>query len=158
MQTKGYEVTGIDYSRELTKIAQAQYPDITFVEGDFTELPFIDNSFDAIYCNAALVHLPSMALVERALSEFHRVLRAGGYILICTKARLAGQPETAVKKDPLSDRERYFRYQDKANFLTLCEQAGLAIIKHEVFNEKDHQYAVRRDENWVWVLAQKPKK
>jgi len=154
---RGYKVTGIDQSGALLKIANERVPGADFVQDDFTDMPFADDSFDAIWCNAALVHLPSQAAVKQALKELWRVLKPGGTIAINVKARLAGQAATAVKKDALSSEDRYFRYQSEEEFVTLCKQVGFKILKHRVINEKDDPArTIKRDENWLLVIANKP--
>ena len=45
------------------------------VAGSITALPFDDASFDLVYSNGVIHHLPQTAL---AIAEFHRVLRPGG--------------------------------------------------------------------------------
>src|SRR5436309_6951003 len=50
---------------------------------DAESLPFADQSFDLVLGHAVLHHLPDL---ERAFSEFHRVLRPGGRIAF------AGEP------------------------------------------------------------------
>ncbi|MFW6414447.1 MAG: PilZ domain-containing protein [Verrucomicrobiota bacterium] len=46
---------------------------------DITELPFINASFDAIYCSHVLEHIPDD---KRALAELYRVLKPNGWGLI----------------------------------------------------------------------------
>ncbi|KAI6712649.1 hypothetical protein JHW43_004780 [Diplocarpon mali] len=48
---------------------------VNFVKGDFMQLPFPDNSFDAVYAIEATVHAPSL---EGVYSEIFRVLKPGG--------------------------------------------------------------------------------
>jgi SAM-dependent methyltransferase len=47
---------------------------------DAETLPFEDESFDLVFGHAVLHHLPDL---DRALSEFHRVLRPGGALAFC---------------------------------------------------------------------------
>jgi SAM-dependent methyltransferase len=47
---------------------------------DAETLPFEDQSFDLVFGHAVLHHLPDL---DRALSEFHRVLRPGGALAFC---------------------------------------------------------------------------
>jgi ubiquinone/menaquinone biosynthesis C-methylase UbiE len=158
LDSKGYKVTGVDISGGLINIAQQKYPKIKFLKADFTKLPLKDNSFDGVWCKAALVHLPSQESVKEALEEFSRVLKPNGYIMVRTKVRAENKPETEFKQDPLSGKKRYFRYQDYNKFLSLCEDKGYKIIKGGVHNEKEgQQYSVMRDENWLFIIAQKAK-
>lgn len=45
-------------------------------------LPFIDNSFDALYCFAGVGHFPDLAM---GLKEMARVVRPGGKVVFCEK-------------------------------------------------------------------------
>lgn len=68
---------------------------LTFRRGDACELPFEDESFDAVYMNAILQHLPDAAA---AVDEAVRVLRPGGVIAL-SDTDYAGSlifPETTV--------------------------------------------------------------
>lgn len=48
---------------------------LTFQKGDFMQMPFPDNSFDAVYAIEATVHAPKL---EGVYSEIRRVLKPGG--------------------------------------------------------------------------------
>ena len=50
-----------------------------FVEASATNMPFPDNTFDAIWSFRVLEHIPNP---ERALLEMRRVVKPGGYILL----------------------------------------------------------------------------
>ncbi|HSJ17568.1 MAG TPA: class I SAM-dependent methyltransferase [Solirubrobacterales bacterium] len=54
--------------------------EVRTVETDAERLPFDDASFDVVFGHAVLHHIPDL---ERALSEFHRVLRPGGALAFC---------------------------------------------------------------------------
>ena len=83
-------VVGIDVSetmltRAVADTRAAQLSDrAAFVRGDAAELPFLDSSFDAVCCFAAL-HL--FADPMRALDRMTAVLTPGGRIAIFTSAR-----------------------------------------------------------------------
>jgi SAM-dependent methyltransferase len=83
-------VVGIDLSQTMLARAvrdtrSAELADrIAYVRGDASELPFVDQSFDAVCCFAAL-HLFADPL--RALDRMAAVLTKGGRIAIFTSAR-----------------------------------------------------------------------
>ncbi|KAL9120921.1 MAG: hypothetical protein Q9187_002528 [Circinaria calcarea] len=52
---------------------------VEFVKGDFMEIPFPSNSFDAIYAIEATLHAPSLSAVY---AEIHRVLKPGGVFAV----------------------------------------------------------------------------
>jgi ubiquinone/menaquinone biosynthesis C-methylase UbiE len=60
-------VTALDLERPSW-----EYPRVTTVAGDITELQFEDNSFDCVFCAEVLEHIPA---VERAAAELSRVTR-----------------------------------------------------------------------------------
>lgn len=71
-------VTGIDFSENMLKIACKRQPDIDLRKGDVTHLEFEDNTFDIVTMGFGLRNITNP---EKALSEIHRVLKAGGYFM-----------------------------------------------------------------------------
>ncbi|EGP88919.1 unnamed protein product [Zymoseptoria tritici ST99CH_1A5] len=77
----GVNITGLnnnDYQIErATKYAQKEglSHQLNYVKGDFMQMSFADNSFDAVYAIEATVHAPSL---EGIYSEIFRVLKPGG--------------------------------------------------------------------------------
>lgn len=82
----GAEVAGVDYSKdavELTRQTLADFPESDVRLGDLTALPWPDDSFDRILFSDVIEHLtPEQAAAT--LSELHRVLRPGGFLLLHT--------------------------------------------------------------------------
>lgn len=73
----GARYTGVDFSPTALELA-GRRPELSagrLVEGSITALPFADASFDLVYSNGVIHHLPETRL---AIAEFHRVLRPGG--------------------------------------------------------------------------------
>ncbi len=60
---------------------------VSCVQSDAESLPFADESFDLVLGHAVLHHLPDL---DRAFSEFHRVLRPGGTILFAGEPSILG--------------------------------------------------------------------
>src|SRR5438876_10125945 len=74
------EVVGVDLVPELLAAARtAAPPNVTFVEGDATALPFEDASFDLAGSRRTLHHI---ARPELAVAELARVTRPGGRIFV----------------------------------------------------------------------------
>ena len=76
------EVVALDLVPELLELgrqAAAEHPNVEFVQGDATKLPFDRNSFDLAGCHRTLHHI---ARPELAVSELARVARLGGRVLI----------------------------------------------------------------------------
>jgi ubiquinone/menaquinone biosynthesis C-methylase UbiE len=66
------EITGVDLSPEMVRIAQAKVAGVTFEPADASRLPFADGSFDLVAQNNVPVYF----------NEIARVLAPGGRILI----------------------------------------------------------------------------
>src|SRR5438045_2332961 len=82
----------------LAGSAERLHLDVETVVCDAENLPFPNNSFDVVFGHAVLHHIPDL---ERAFSEFRRVLKPGGLIAFCgepskTGDRLAGYPKRAA--------------------------------------------------------------
>jgi arsenite methyltransferase len=76
------QVCGVDISEPLLAVAAAHcahQPWVDFRYGDATKLPFPDDLFDVAVVTQVLEYVPD---VHAALTELHRVLHAGGRVLI----------------------------------------------------------------------------
>ena len=76
---------------------------IDWVQGDATDLPFQDASFDAALCIAILHHLPTLADRITALSEIRRVLRRGAAAVVSVWAREQPRFASFPASDPSDD-------------------------------------------------------
>jgi demethylmenaquinone methyltransferase/2-methoxy-6-polyprenyl-1,4-benzoquinol methylase len=75
----GVTVIACDFSLGMLRVGKRRRPDIDFIAGDATELPFADHSFDAVTISFGLrnVHRPQLAL-----EEMLRVAKPGGKLVI----------------------------------------------------------------------------
>jgi ubiquinone/menaquinone biosynthesis C-methylase UbiE len=83
---RGAEVAGIDYSAAAVEISRetlAEHPGSEIEVGDITALPWPDASFDRVQFSDVIEHIDPPQTVP-ALSEFRRVLRPGGFLLVHT--------------------------------------------------------------------------
>ena len=78
---EGLKVTGIDASSDALKFARNRFKDENlkgnFDLGDFTELPYRNNSFDIVIERAALSQAPKKS-AKSAVREISRVLKSEG--------------------------------------------------------------------------------
>ncbi len=72
---RGALVIGVDFSEKMIERAWWRFPGIQFRTADAENLPFSDDSFDAVVNNFGLLHFGQP---ERALAESFRVLNDGG--------------------------------------------------------------------------------
>ena len=71
--------TGFDLSDSMLGVARIRCPDATFKQGNVTELPFDDQSFDVVISSFMLMFVPDP---QQALSEMLRVLRPSGRLVV----------------------------------------------------------------------------
>lgn len=76
------EYTGIDNSSELLEHAKKQHKEANFMIGDMLSLPIKDNTFDTTVSIAALHHIPSKKLREKAVKELGRITKKNGTLII----------------------------------------------------------------------------
>jgi ubiquinone/menaquinone biosynthesis C-methylase UbiE len=104
------EVVGVDVVPELLERARRTAPaNVSFVEGDATDLPFDDGSFDLSCCRRTLHHI---AHPERAVAELARVTAAGGHVFV---------DDQIAPVDPLAalELDRFERARDPSHTRTL---------------------------------------
>src|SRR5690606_1271712 len=78
---KGHRVVGIDISPECIDIATVYNPEIDFKVMDMMESDFESNSFDAVISFYSILYTPK-EYVNSLFSEFHRVLKKNGKLLV----------------------------------------------------------------------------
>lgn len=108
------EVVGVDLVPELLDQARARaerFPNVTFVEGDATKLPFGYGEFD-LACTLRTLH--HIARPELAVAELVRVTRARGRLLVV---------DQIAPVDPLAAAElnRFEHTRDPSHTRTLAD-------------------------------------
>ena len=76
---QGHRVIGVDSSPHMLAHAHRRVPTADLRSGDLHNLPVPDDHVDVVVCALALAHLPD---VGPAITEFARVLRPGGHLVI----------------------------------------------------------------------------
>ena len=72
---RGAVAFGLDFAAAMVEKASKLYPAAVFKEGDAENLPFENNSFDAVVCAFGLLHF---AYPDNAIAEAFLVLKPGG--------------------------------------------------------------------------------
>ena len=114
----GHRPTGLDGSKEFCKMTQklSKFP---ILHQKFLHLELEDNSFDGVFANASLFHVPSLEL-SRVLKEIHSALRKGG-ILFSSNPR--GSTEGWQG-------QRYGHYMEFEESEIYLKQNGFKILDH----------------------------
>ncbi len=126
-QEFGCRVMGIDLSPEMVEWARQRAARkgleglCQFRVADAQALPFDDAAFDAMLCESVTAFVPDKA---RALSEYRRVVKPGGYVAL--------NEGTWVKENPPADFIEFVRHAmndvqflDLQGWRALLESAGL---------------------------------
>jgi ubiquinone/menaquinone biosynthesis C-methylase UbiE len=92
---RGFELTGVDGSEEMLEQARAINPRIEFHQGDVTNVPLPDASFDYLVCIEVLRYLPD---IGPCVSEIFRLLKPGGMALVTAAPPLQANLYPLVNK------------------------------------------------------------
>jgi SAM-dependent methyltransferase len=78
---RGCGVEGVDLSPRMVAMARRDHPDLGFVVGSLTDLPYADGQFAGVMLWYSIIHTPP-AGQARIFAEAARVLRPGGLVLV----------------------------------------------------------------------------
>ncbi|WP_346930943.1 methyltransferase domain-containing protein [Clostridium sp.] len=78
---KGYDIVGMDQSREMLCVAKEKYPKLKVRIGEFLKIPYGDRYFDIIVSTYAFHHLNEEEKFI-AIEEMIRVLKSDGKIIL----------------------------------------------------------------------------
>ncbi len=137
-----FRVTGVDISEEQLALARQHVPRATFLQQDMIALAVSLQSFDAITCFYALIHVPR-DLHARVLANFYRALKPNGFLLLIT-----GNGDLLDDVDEFFGAEMYWSHFDRATSLQMLRNAGFEIIWDKIV-------ADRPSGSHVLVLARK---
>jgi ubiquinone/menaquinone biosynthesis C-methylase UbiE len=102
LATQGFAVTGLDISRTFVELARKNADkagvQVQFQQGNASQMPFADQSFDFLVCRAAF---KNFANPLGALKEMHRVLKPDGRGLIIDLRRDTSMADISAYVDGL---------------------------------------------------------
>lgn len=80
----GAHVTVADISTGMLHVGRSNHPEVEFVWGSATDLPFEDDSFDSVTISFGIRNVED---VPKALREMYRVTKPGGRLVVCEFSR-----------------------------------------------------------------------
>lgn len=89
----GGDVVALDFSIGMVSVGKERQPQMEFIAGDATALPFEDGTFDAVTISYGLRNVNDPDL---ALREMLRVVRPGGTLVICEFSTPTWKPFRAL--------------------------------------------------------------
>jgi len=135
----GHRPIGLDGSQAFCQLAN-QHSGCPTLHQQFLKLALKDNSFDGVFANASLFHVPSQEL-PRVLAELHQALRPEG-ILFTSNPRGSAEGWQG---------QRYGHYMEFQRNRAYLEQAGFEIIQH-YYRPDDKP---RELQPWLAIVAQR---
>ena len=118
---KAAQLVGFDESQNMLNVAErnlANHPNITLRLAEGQSLPANDNSFDAVFANMYLHHVPQP---EQAIQEMTRILKPGGKLIITD----LDSHDQAWMQEAMADRWLGFKRKDVQKWY---EGAGLTAV------------------------------
>lgn len=132
----GYPYTGVDISADMLARLRAKAgdaPNLTIVEGDVTDLPFPDDSFD-VALTVHVLHLVSDW--HKALAEARRALTPHGYFIVGHDHSLEGTPARQIRRqwriftEEAGGKPREGRVSSEDIYAALIEMGARMAIYH----------------------------
>lgn len=125
----GFKVVGIDISDGLLDIARREVPGVEFKELSMMELDTLSQTFDGVFAQASLLHIPKKD-AGNVVRKMTGRLTPGGVLYIAVKEVRADKPEEAVEKknDYGYDYERFFSYFTLDELEQYLANAGLKVV------------------------------
>jgi len=121
-------VEGLDQSvHQLEKAREKEaLTDVEFVRGDAENLPYADETFDAVWSSGSIEYWPSPV---EALAEARRVTKPGGRVLVVGPRRPSNRALAA-----LADSVMLFYTEDEAT--EMFHEAGWSDVEHTVMGSE----------------------
>ena len=148
MHDKGFDITGIDFSEEMVKLAEQQVPNAKFLTMDIKKPLKFGSSFDGIFAHAVLLHMPKKEVAD-VLRNITGPLKTGGFFNVAVKEIWPGQKEEEILKenDYGYAYERYFAYFTPDEVKKYITDAGLEVVSADIKNSGKT--------NWIQIIARK---
>lgn len=151
------QLTLSDMSFGMVKQARANLesllPNLTLLQCDTQQLPFADASFDVVFANHMLYHVPDLA---RGVGEIRRVLEPGGQLYAATNGlahmRELAELVTAVTQSPPVDSpERIFGLENGTALLSPFFESVKCVIQENNLRVTDVEPLVAYVESgWLY--------
>ena len=141
MVEMGYEVIGIDISKQMVETARKNVPGATFHRMNMSSIELQSDSFDGVISTYAIIHNPRETHSD-IFKSFHRILKPDGVMLASVASWAWEEFADYMGVD------MYWSHFDPDKSQSLITEAGFDIIfarDVEAGGEKHH-----------WVLARKP--
>ncbi len=104
IQSKGYDVVGVDISDKMINLAQKRNPKVHFEKTDIRRLNFKPETFDGIFASFSIIHIPKKDTRE-TIENLYKLLKHGGIVYFGIQE---GKSQEIIINEPLKPDEKYF--------------------------------------------------
>ncbi len=146
---KGFNVEGIDLSKEMLNIAKQKYSDIKFYEMNMKEIT-LRKKYDGIMLAYSLFHLTKKEVIE-VLPKYYDLLNSNGKILLILQY---GQGERIVN-EPLKEGLKIFiNYYSQDEIIEILKHNRFKILYTDL-KKSESEFELGNDK--LVVICQKTK-
>ena len=147
---KGFKVTGIDFSEKMIEIAKRESPEISFDVVDVYEIDKYTKTFDGVFAQAVLLHIPKDKIRE-VLSKLKNKINSNGLLYIAVKGMRDDGVEEAIKKedDYGYEYERFFSFFNLSELENYLKELDMEVVW------KTNTTSGRAD--WLQIVGRKSK-
>jgi trans-aconitate methyltransferase len=147
LASAGLDVTGIDFSDKMIEIAKEHVPEAEFEVVDIYKLAAYPRTFDCIFAQAVLLHIPKKDIKEILKSIYSKINPNGLLYIAVKKVKEDNIEEKVIKESDYGyDYERFF------SFFTVAELKELiADLNMKIIWEND----MGLGSPWIQIIAQK---
>ncbi len=158
LQQKGFQVTGLDASRELLAVAEKEHPDIRFVLGDATDFS-LPEPVDVVFSNAVF-HWIDGERQQDMLRCVYRSLTKGGEFVF----EMGGSGNNRLIHQALAEvfEEHHIPYRNPFYFPTIgeyasrLEQVGFRVVYALHFDRLTELKGENGLSDWIRMFVKTP--
>lgn len=114
-----HRVVGMDYAHPGLRQTRRNFPSVPLACSDAGRLPLNDECLDAITVQHVIEHISD---AQRTISEWSRVLRSGGFVIIVT-------PNAEFRDPAVFDDPTHVRLYDQVALRAELERGGFTTLK-----------------------------
>lgn len=130
--------------KNLTYVTTDLNSPLADVKADICQLPFEDESFDIIFCNHVLEHIPNDT---QAMHELYRVLRTGGWGIFQIPQDV--QRETTFEDNSITDKKKRTEIFGQYDHVRIYGRDYFDKLRHIGFKVDEVDYTARLMHNDV---------
>lgn len=134
----GYNVTGVDFSDTMLKLARQAAPEATVLSMDIRAVDFANATFDAVWSSFSIIHIPKLD-VARTLRSWHRVLKPAGVLTIVTSLGEDAEQvrdEWLTAADGSTGHQIFFHHFARETLARAVADAGFTQVQTSVVHDE----------------------